>query len=122
MALSSNQKGLIVVGVALALVTGTFFVVKTYLYPNPKKSNPNFLSLQENLGLKPNSEGVIISKFNDGANKFQFYGNDRVFIFDKNDNILIKGKYEDGGKKIILDSGKSVSGNSVWKNLLNVLK
>jgi len=122
MALSSNQKGLIIVGASLALVTGTFFLIRRYLYPNPKKANSNFLDLQDNLGLKPNNEGVIVFKFNDGANKVQFYGNDRVFIFNKNDNILLKGKYEDGGKKIISDSGKSVSGNSVWKNLLDILK
>lgn len=122
MTLSSNQKGLIVVGVALALVTGTFFIVKRYLYPNPKKNNPNFLSVQENLGLKPNNEGVIVANFNDGENKFQFYSNDRIFIFDKKGNIVLKGKYEDGGKKITSDSGKSISGNSVWKNLLDILK
>lgn len=122
MTLSSNQKGLIVVGVALALVTGTFFIIKRYLYPNPKKNNPNFLSVQENLGLKPNNEGVLVSNFNDGENKFQFYSNDRIFIFDKKGNIVLKGKYEDGGKKITSDSGKSISGNSVWKNLLDILK
>lgn len=122
MALSPNQKGLIVVGSVLIIGLAGFFLAKKYLYPNPKKNNTNFLDLQDNLGLKPNNEGVIVSKFNDGANKFQFYGNDRVFIFDKNGNIVFKGKYEDGGKKITLDSGKSVSGNSVWDNLLNVIK
>lgn len=122
MVLSPNKKGLIVVGSVLVIGLVGFLVARKYLYPNPKKNNTNFLDLQDNLGLKPNTEGVIISKFNDGANKVQFYGNDRVFIFDKNSNILLKGKYEDGGKKITLDSGKSVSGNSVWENLLNVLK
>lgn len=121
MSLSANQKGLIVVGASLALITGAFFIVRRFLYPNAKQVNSNFLDLQENIGIKPNGD-IVIAKFNEGENKAQFYSNDRFFIFDKNNNILNKGKYEDGGKKITFDSGKIISSNSVWKNLLDSLK
>lgn len=122
MVLSANQKGLIVVGTTIFILTSGFFLLKKYLNPISKKSNPNFLQLQENTGLKSNKENTVFTKFNDGENQAQFYTNDRVFIFDKNGNVLNKGKYEDGGKKIILDSGKVISGNSVWQNLLDILK
>ena len=83
----------------------------------------NFALLQTNLGAKPNADGSIISvKFGGGKYAAQFYkDNGRVIFFNDLKQIIGKGKYEDGGKTIIMDSGKNISGNSVWDNLLKTV-
>jgi hypothetical protein len=65
------------------------------------------------------SELLIVS-FNDSKNKAQFYKNNRLFIFDKSNNILAKGGYLIGGKKIVLDSGKSFESNFVLEKKIGI--
>lgn len=61
---------------------------------------------------------VLVVNFNSSKNKAQFYKNNRFFVFDDSNNILFKGTYLIGGKKIILDNGKMLESNLVLENLI----
>lgn len=103
--------------IAAAVISGGIYVYKTFF-----KGNSNFKDLQKNLNANANSQGIIIIPFNSQKNKAQFYDNNRVVFFDDKDVVIAKGSYSDGGKTITLDSGKSVTGSSVYTNLINVIK
>jgi hypothetical protein len=86
------------------------------------KLEANYLAVKyffKNLAVET-SELLIVS-FNDSKNKAQFYKNNRLFIFDNSNNILAKGGYLIGGKKIVLDSGKSFESNFVLENLIKTV-
>jgi hypothetical protein len=54
--------------------------------------------------------------------KAQFYKNNRLFIFDQNNQILSKGTYLSGGRKIIIDGVKGMESNNILDNLESVCK
>ncbi len=123
MTLSPNKKGVIAVGASLLILGLGYFGYQFYLGSFRKTDiNKNFLDLQDNLGLKPNSDNILVTKFNEGKNIAQFYSNNRVFVFDANKNVLAKGTYINGGKKIVLDGGFTIESGSVFGNLLDILK
>jgi uncharacterized tellurite resistance protein B-like protein len=55
------------------------------------------------------------------GHKVQFYTNNRVFIFNQKNEILKKGTYLMGGRKIVIDGGKTVESKDVLANLKNAL-
>ncbi len=122
MTLTPNQKGAIAVGSIFLVIGLGYFGYKLYSNHPITSSQKNFLDLQNNLGLKPNSDNIIVTKFNEGKNIAQFYTNNRIFIFDENKNVVSKGTYFNGGKQIALDGGLTVEGGSVFGNLLDILK
>lgn len=79
----------------------------------------NFNAVKVNLGnVKADKSGVVVVPFNVNKNTAQFYNNNRIMIFEKNGGSpSMRGNYSDGGKKIVIDGGETVSGSSVWKNL-----
>ncbi len=116
-----NINGLIAVGITLGVVgLGYYFLV----YTKKVGKSDNFKSLLENLGstVKPNKDNVVITKFDGGKYLAQFYTNNRVVIFDSANKLLNKGTYSNGGKVINMDDGKSAYTDSVWQNLLDVVK
>jgi hypothetical protein len=64
---------------------------------------------------------IVVYTFNNSKNKAQFYNNNRVFIFDNNNKILVKGSYQNGGRKIIIDNGKIIESNDINNNLIEAL-
>ena len=87
-----------------------------------KYGKSNYQMLQENLGVTSNTEKVVV-KFNGGLNQATFWNNDRVFFSPfGSTQVLAKGTYFNGGKKIVLDGGKTIESDSVWLNLLNAIK
>lgn len=50
--------------------------------------------------------------------KAQFYRNNRIFIFDDSNQVLAKGTYYNGGRKIVFDDGKISESNNIEKNIL----
>ncbi len=122
MMLTQNQKGAIAVGSVFLVIGLGYFGYKLYSNHPLTNHQKNFLDLQNNLGLKPNSDNVIVTKFNEGKNIAQFYNNNRVFVFDENKKSIAKGAYSNGGKKIVLDDGFSIESGSVFGNLLGILK
>lgn len=117
--MNNNTKGLIVAGASLLLLGAAYYFL---VYKKNDEEDTNFKSLQDNIGLKPNFENIVIAPFNDKKNYAQFYNNNRVIIFNADKQIVVKGSYSEGGKTIKLDNGKEVSSGSVWANLLNVIK
>lgn len=115
-----NINGLIAVGITLGIAgIGYYFLVYK------KKDGNNFEDLLINLGstVKPNKDNIVSVKFNADKNLAQFYTNNRVVIFDNaTKKVLNKGTYSDGGKTINMDDGKSANTNSVWGNLLEIIK
>ena len=115
-----NINGLIAVGITLSIAgLGYYFLVYK------KKDGNNFENLLTNLGtnVKPNKDNVVSVKFNADKNLAQFYTNNRVVIFDNaTKKVLNKGSYSDGGKAINMDDGKSAYTDSVWGNLLEIIK
>lgn len=97
---------------------------------NPPKSvnngsKPPIIDLVlSNLGASAKKvKDTIMAGFNSNKNFAVFYNNGRVFIFDTATKKTVKsGSYSNGGKTIKLDSGKTISSNSVWQNILNTLK
>jgi hypothetical protein len=82
----------------------------------------NYLAVKYYLkGLAIETNGVLLVSFNNSINKAQFYNNNRVFIFDQNNNILKKGSYLIGGRKIVLDSGTHLESNIVIENLIKTV-
>jgi hypothetical protein len=120
--MNSNTKGAIVVGLALGAVGLAYYFLVYKKDESAYDQFDNFKSLQNNIGLKPNNDDVVIAPFNDKKNFAQFYKNNRVIIFDSNKNILVKGSYSNGGYNMVLDNGKEISSNSVWDNLLQTIK
>ena len=82
----------------------------------------NFNSILTNTGLKANKDNVLVVSFNSGKNFAQFYKNNRVIIFNQKSEIVVKGNYLDGGKIITLETGKEITGDSVFQNLLKTIK
>jgi len=82
----------------------------------------NYLAVKyylKDLAIETND--VLLVSFNNSINKAQFYNNNRVFIFDQNNNILKKGSYLIGGRKIVLDSGTHLESNIVIENLIKTV-
>ena len=80
----------------------------------------NFDRLKQNIGSQFTNlkGGAIRVNFNGNKNFAQFYTNNRVAIYTtSNNNIIIKGSYANGGKKIVLDNGKTIESGSIWRNL-----
>ena len=116
--MTENTKIIIAVGTTLGLVgLGYYFLVYK------KSSKVFFGDLITNLGTKiiPTKDNVLIIPFNDDKNFAQFYTNNRVVIFDANKKVVLKGSYSDGGKSMVLDSGRTINSGSVWGNLLNTI-
>ncbi len=124
MTLSPNQKGAIAVGTVFLVIGLGYLGYRFYVNrPFKKVDNQNFLDLQNNLGLKANSEDIVSTKFNEGENIVEFYNNNRFFVFDKDKKVIVaKGTYSNGGKKMVLDGGFTVESGSVFGNLLDILK
>jgi hypothetical protein len=125
MTLSSNAKGGIAVVSVISIIALAYILYSKYkkgdLILEVGKVNKNFTDLQSNSGLKPNKDDIVIAKFNSDKNKVQFYTNNRFFIFDDKNVILIKGTYSDGGKTLIADNGKRVDSGSIWANISDIL-
>lgn len=117
--MNNNIKGLIVAGASLGLLALAYYFL---VYKKDEGEKSNFKSLQDNIGLNPNDDDIVIAPFNDKKNFAQFYNNNRVVIFNSDKNVVVKGSYSEGGKTIKLDNGKEVSSGSVWTNLLNAIK
>jgi len=82
----------------------------------------NYLAIKYFLkGIASESNGILICSFNNSKNKAQFYNNNRVFIFDNNNKIILKGSYQNGGRKIIIDNGKTIESNDINNNLIEAL-
>ena len=78
--------------------------------------------MQQNIGSVGDSEKLAVI-FNGGKNQATFWNNDRVFFSPYGlPDIIAKGTYSNGGKTIVLDSGKKIESPSVWANLLNAIK
>ena len=92
--------------------------------PNIVAQTKNFEDLKKNLGANVRASGNVVSvKFNGGKNQADFYNNDRVIISTVGKSgFLVKGKYSNGGRTIVLDNGKNITSGSVWGNLLNAIK
>lgn len=116
--MNANQKGALAVGITLGVVGLAYYF---FIYRKKGSDNPNFEDLQTNMGIKANKDNVVVAPFNKGENLAQFYTNNRVIIFNKNKNVILKGSYSNGGTSITLDNGKEISGGSVWQNLLKTL-
>ena len=87
-----------------------------------KELNANYPAVKYYLKGKSNeTQGFLICPFNNGDAKAQFYTNNRIFIFDKFNKILAKGSYYYGGKKIVLEDGKTFESNIVFENLSKAL-
>lgn len=119
-----TKNGLVAVGITFGIVVGGYFIIKAITKGSPKgSSDENFESLQANLNVQPNSDGIIIINFNDQKNSAQFYNNNRVILFDSKTKAVIgKGTYSEGGKIINLDNGQLLNNSSVYTNLLNSIK
>jgi hypothetical protein len=87
-----------------------------------EKTLTNYEDVQKNVGLSGDSEKLAVV-FNGGKNQATFWNNDRVFFSPYGlPDIISKGTYSNGGKTIVLDSGKKIESSSVWANLLNAIK
>ncbi len=98
--------------------------IGVYCYRNKKGTGNNFSAVVKNTGLTPNSDNILVVPFNSESKtpfKAQFYTNDRVVIFENN-KVIKKGKYMDGGKKILMDNGIVLTNGSVFGNLLSSIK
>jgi hypothetical protein len=83
----------------------------------------NFDKVASNLNVKKNGTDYLGAYyFNSKKNMFVFYNNNRMYIADDKGNVISMGTYSDGGKNIVLDNGKSANGDSVWTNLITLLK
>jgi len=82
----------------------------------------NFNTLLANTGIKVTKDNVLKVSFNNGKNFAQFYKNNRLIIFNQKNEIVVKGNYLDGGKVITLETGKEITGDSVFQNLLKTIK
>ena len=83
-------------------LSGNFFAVKYFLKDKVMEVNQMLIA---------DVEGY----------KVQFYTNNRVFIFNQKNEILKKGTYLMGGRKIVIDGGKTVESKDVLANLKNAL-
>jgi len=120
--MNNNTKGAIAVGITLGVV-GLAYYFLVYRKENSGGGDSNFKAVQDNLGIKSSSSGIVSVKFNEGKNTADFYKNNRVIIGKiGTSGYLVKGSYSDGGKTIKLDNGKEIVGGSVFGNLLQTLK
>jgi hypothetical protein len=119
-----TKNGLIAVGITFGIVVGGYYIIQHIKKGSPKGSaEENFKSLQTNLNVQPNSDGIVVVDFNDKKNIAQFYNNNRIIIFDaKSKAVMVKGTYSEGGKIINLDNGGLLNNSSVYTNLLNSIK
>lgn len=121
--MTSNQKGLLAVGVTLGLASLAYYFLvhkKDYTGTGGDSGSPNLESVKTNLGGKFAKDHATVS-FNEKKNKATFYNNNRVVIVDDK-GVIKKGSYSDGGKVIIMDNGKKAESGSVWNNLMSVIK
>jgi hypothetical protein len=125
--MNQNTKGAIAVGITLGVV-GLAYYFLVYRKKNggsddSNSDDSNFKAIQDNLGVKSSSSGIVSVKFNEGKNTADFYKNNRVVIGKiGTSGYLVKGSYSDGGKGIKLDNGKEIFSGSVFGNLLQTLK
>jgi hypothetical protein len=125
--MNQNTNGAIAVGITLGVV-GLAYYFLVYRKKNggsddSNSDDSNFKAIQDNLGVKSSSSGIVSVKFNEGKNTADFYKNNRVVIGKiGTSGYLVKGSYSDGGKGIKLDNGKEIFSGSVFGNLLQTLK
>ena len=89
----------------------------------PSESENPAISVKSNLGSQAviDSKGNVGVSFNDKKNYAWFYPNNRFSIFSGT-KLLLKGSYSNGGKKLVIDGGKTIESGSVWNNLSNAIK
>jgi hypothetical protein len=83
-------------------------------------------SVQKNVGtggyVKMLKDGTLEVRFNSGKNRAMFYSNGRFAIYpQRSSNFIAKGSYDNGGKKLVVDGGKTIESGSVWNNLKSTL-
>lgn len=80
-----------------------------------------FQDVQKNLGVSTDGN-VLTVNFMAGQNQADFYDNGRFFISKKGvPGYLKKGSYFNGGKRMVIDGGATIEGESVWNNLQKTL-
>jgi hypothetical protein len=92
---------------------------------NEASDTTNLDDVRANVGenAKTDKDGNVYFSFNKGDNYAYFYPNKRFAIFKKGvSGFLVKGSYSNAGKKLVTDSGKAVESNSVWSNVLSLIK
>lgn len=115
------KKGLIIAGLLIIIGGSAYLLFR-------KKKEDKFDELISNIGSNykmvksKSNDDVVRVVFNSKNNYVDFYNNGRFFIFDNSNKNVAKGSYANGGKKFVLDSGKTIESNSVWSNLINSLK
>jgi hypothetical protein len=93
---------------------------------NPKASGggSNFSLLTKAIGnISKNTKDGLDATIQ-GANTnyvFRFYTNGRLFIY-KGSKELHRGSYSDGGKRIIIDKGRTFSGGGASVNITDIVK
>ena len=119
--MNKNVKGIAVISATLGLVAAAYYFL---IYKKNKPEIINYDDLKKNLGSNLLDKGNLIQVvFNENKHKSDFYPNNRFFISEYNSNTpLKKGTYLNGGKKLIIDNGRTIESNSVWDNLLETLK
>lgn len=114
--MNKNTKGIIAVAATLGLIGAAYYFL---IYRNSDKKN--FDDVSDNLGgakLINSAKDTVMVDFNNGKNQASFFNNNRFSITTKGiTGYLKKGTYLDGGKKLIIDEGNTIEGDSVWENL-----
>jgi hypothetical protein len=122
--MDKNTKGIIAVAATLAVVGGVYyFFFRKKDVKTDSNLNANTRAVKENLGAASAmyKDGTVQADFG-GKYTVQFFTNNRFTINEKGvSGFIKKGSFVDGGKKLILDDGKTVEGGSVWTNLQNTL-
>jgi hypothetical protein len=123
--MNKNLKGIIAVAGTLGLIGAVYYFM---IYRNTPKgqANKNFNDLQDNLGkgLGIVTKDTAMYDFNNNKNQATFFNNNRFSITTKgiSGGYLKKGTYLNGGKKLIIDEGDTIEGNSVYANLLKAIQ
>ena len=123
--MNKNLKGILAVAGTLGLIGAVYYFM---IYRNTPigQANKNFDDVADNLGgakLINSAKDTIMVDFNNNKNQASFFNNNRFSITTKGiDGYLKKGTYLDGGKKLIIDEGGTIEGNSVWANLSKAIQ
>jgi hypothetical protein len=118
--MNKQTKGILIVASTLGLIGAVYYF---FIYKKGKPEIKNYDDLKSNLGNFLDRGDMIQAIFNEKKHKAQFYPNNRFIIAEyKSTEPLKKGTYLNGGKKLIIDNGRTIESNSVWANLLETLK
>lgn len=119
--MDKNLKGVIAVGV----VVGAIALSLRYFFKSQKIEENQLFILRKNLGLPESKLDTISLKFNGEKNQVDFFSNNRFFIYKIENGLqkyIDRGTWSMGGYNLKLDSGKEAISNSVYKNLLDIIK